>query len=193
MSMLIARGFRSFRMALRGDSYVPWLTSPAARRFIRPSSRSMSVPRNTKWTAGPSGQLSFSLSARLLAALFSRRLDQLNVPLTGLETHRGMESRVLVLRSPQGHEQVAWVRQLLATRRTLYAGSYAVCTLPKSGTACIKVCFPLPNGRAIVIMRPEVHPDGSLSVISDGRAFGDPGFYFVVERDGAAWPGTSPR
>ena len=52
---------------------------------------------------------------------------------------------------------------------------------------CIKVCFPLPNGRAIVIMRPDVHPDGSLTVVSDGRAFGDPGFYFVVEHNGATW------
>jgi hypothetical protein len=36
-------------------------------------------------------------------------------------------------------------------------------------------------------MRPEVHPDGSLTVISDGSTFGDPGFYFVVEQDRAAW------
>ncbi len=36
-------------------------------------------------------------------------------------------------------------------------------------------------------MRPQVHPDGSLTVISDGREFGDPGFYFVVEHQGRAW------
>jgi hypothetical protein len=36
-------------------------------------------------------------------------------------------------------------------------------------------------------MRPQVHPDGSLTVISDGGGFGDPGFYFVVEDEGAAW------
>ena len=39
----------------------------------------------------------------------------------------------------------------------------------------------------MVIMRPEVHSDGSLTVISDGRTFGDPGFYFVVEQNGVAW------
>lgn len=124
---------------------------------------------------------------RLLAGVFSRRLEQLNVPLTGLETHRGISSRVLAMRTPQGDLQTAWVRQLLASSRTLYAGSYSVCGVPGHAGPCIKVCFPLPNGRAIVIMRPDVHPDGSLTVISDGRAFGDPGFYFVVEHHGVTW------
>ena len=37
-------------------------------------------------------------------------------------------------------------------------------------------------------MRPEVHPDGSFSVTSAGKTFGDPGFYFVVHRgDGTIW------
>jgi hypothetical protein len=124
---------------------------------------------------------------RLLALIFSRRLEQLNVPLTGLDTHRGISSRVVAMRTPEGELQTAWVRQLLASKRTLYAGSYSTCVVPGYSGRCIKVCFPLPNGRAMVIMRPEVHPDGSLTVISDGREFGDPGFYFVVEHDGGAW------
>jgi hypothetical protein len=37
-------------------------------------------------------------------------------------------------------------------------------------------------------MRPEAHPDGSLSVVSAGRRFGDPGFYFTVHgRGGRVW------
>jgi len=45
----------------------------------------------------------------------------------------------------------------------------------------------LPNGNAIVIMKPESHPDGSFSLTSTGEGFGDPGFYFVVHaRDGMA-------
>ena len=36
-------------------------------------------------------------------------------------------------------------------------------------------------------MRAEVDPEGSLTVISDGSGFGDPGFYFVVEDGGRAW------
>jgi hypothetical protein len=124
---------------------------------------------------------------RLLALLFSRRLEQLNVPLAGLDTHRGISSRVLVMRTPQGELQTAWVRQLVASKRTLYAGSYGSCDVPGYSGRCIKVCFPLPNGRAIVIMRPQVDHDGSLALISDGQDFGDPGFYFVVEHQGVAW------
>jgi hypothetical protein len=44
----------------------------------------------------------------------------------------------------------------------------------------VKVAFPLPNGNALVIMRPEAHDDGSLRVVSEGRRFGDPGFYFTI-------------
>jgi hypothetical protein len=64
---------------------------------------------------------------RLLALIFSRRLEQLNMPLAGLDTHRGISSRVLVMRTSQGDLQTGWVRQLLASKRTLYAGSYSTC------------------------------------------------------------------
>ena len=36
-------------------------------------------------------------------------------------------------------------------------------------------------------MRPEIHDDCSLSVVSDGRRFGDPGFYLVVQDGLDAW------
>jgi hypothetical protein len=44
----------------------------------------------------------------------------------------------------------------------------------------MKVIFSLPNGNATVIMRKEVLPDGSLKLSSDGKRFGDNGFYFTV-------------
>jgi hypothetical protein len=46
---------------------------------------------------------------------------------------------------------------------------------------------PLPHGNAIVIMRPVAHADGSLSVVSAGRRFGDPGFYFTVHSGDVVW------
>jgi hypothetical protein len=53
---------------------------------------------------------------------------------------------------------------------------------------CVKVVFPLPNGNAIVLMKPESHADGSFSLTSSGTRFGDPGFYFTVHgRDGTVW------
>jgi hypothetical protein len=129
----------------------------------------------------------FQPFGKLLAVLFSRRLAQLNVPLSGLDTHRGISSRVVTLRGPAGETETAWVRELVACRRTLYAGSYTSCNIPGHPSPCIKVCFPLPNGRAVVVMRCEPGQEGSLWLASDGHAFGEPGFYFVVERNGRTW------
>ena len=126
----------------------------------------------------------------LLALLFSRRLQQLNVPLSGLDTSAGITSEVIQLVEP-ATEQVrytAWVRQLLTTNNVLYAGSYSLCKVPNREGYCVKVVFPLPNGKAVVIMRPKVHSDGSFSVTSSGERFGDPGFYFTVHnRDLLFW------
>jgi len=124
-----------------------------------------------------------------LALVFSRRLQQLNVPLSPLDSSKGISSSVLQWRDPASQiVHTAWVRELHATRHTLYAGSYSVCRVPGHPSPCVKVVFPLPNGNAIVLMKTEVHGDGSLSVTSAGRRFGDPGFYFVVHGDdGVAW------
>jgi hypothetical protein len=119
---------------------------------------------------------------RALAVLFSRRLQQLNVPLSGLDTSRGITSRILHLVEPQSGKLrfAAWVRELVGTKNLLYAGAYSACELPAKSQPFIKVAFPLPNGAAIVMMRTQVHSDGSLTVISAGDGFGDAGFYFVV-------------
>ncbi len=117
----------------------------------------------------------------LLAVLFSRRLQQLNVPLSGLDTSRGVSSEVVQLVDAEGDvRETAWIRTLLASGNVLYAGSYSLAYLPGRAGACVKVVFPLPNGNAMVLMRPQAHADGSLSVVSAGDRFGDPGFYFTV-------------
>jgi len=123
----------------------------------------------------------------LLARLFSRRLQQLNVPLSGLDTSQGVTSEVLQLVEPGSGRvrHTAWVRELVGTGHVLYAGSYAVAAVPGRAGLCIKVVFPLPNGNAIVLMRPEAGRDGALAVVSAGRRFGDPGFYFTVQVPGA--------
>jgi hypothetical protein len=125
-----------------------------------------------------------------LAVLFSRRLQQLNIPLSPMDSSRGMSSKVLQMRNRQTGQlvQTAWVRELHATKNVIYAGCYSVCRIPGHANPCVKVVFPLPNGNAIVVMKAESHPDGSLSLTSAGKGFGDPGFYFTVHgRDGKAW------
>ena len=122
-----------------------------------------------------------------LAAIFSRRLQQLNVPLSPLDTKLGITSNVVQLKEQSGRiVYTAWVRDVVATKRTLYAGSYSICHVPGYPGPCVKVVFPLPNGSAMVIMRPESGPDGSFTVRSVGVRFGDPGFYFSSKRSQAA-------
>ena len=115
---------------------------------------------------------------RLLALLFSRRLQQLNVPLSALDTSRGITSEVFQLVEPRSGEvrYTVWFRTLVATGHVLYAGSYSVVRVPRFAGPCVKVVFPLPNGNAQVLMRPTAHADGSLTVTSAGERFGDPGF-----------------
>jgi len=118
----------------------------------------------------------------LLAALFSRRLQQLNVPLSSLDTSRGVTSRIIQLTEPVSGDVLytTWVRQFIGNGNVLYAGSYSVCTVPGYHGYCIKVVFPLPNGNGIVIMKPTVDEEGSMTISSSGQQFGDPGFYFTV-------------
>lgn len=123
-----------------------------------------------------------------LAVIFSRRLQQLNIPLSAMDSSKGMTSHVLQLRSRETGAlvQTAWVRELRATGNVIYAGSYSVCRVPGFDSPCVKVVFPLPNGNAMVIMKPESHEDGSFSLTSSGGGFGDPGFYFTVHGEGRA-------
>jgi hypothetical protein len=110
-------------------------------------------------------------------------------PLSSLDTKLGITSNVVQLKERSGRVvYTAWVRDVVSTERTLYAGSYSVCRVPGYLGPCVKVVFPLPNGSAIVIMRPESSPDGSFTVRSAGLRFGDPGFYFFVEKEpGCGW------
>jgi hypothetical protein len=118
----------------------------------------------------------------LLAMIFSRRLQQLNMPLSPLDSCLGVRSEVLRLEDARGRAPwTAWVRTNLANDAVIYAGSYATVRLPCRAGGCVKVAFPLPNGYALVVLWPESHPDGSLTLHSSGRGFGDAGFYFYVE------------
>ncbi len=123
----------------------------------------------------------------ILSYLFSKRLQQLNVPLSPLDTAAGVRSKILKLSDPDSGKvrHTAWVRELIRSDHVIYAGSYSTVYMPGYGGTCIKVAFPLPNGNALVIMKPEILPDGSFQVTSAGRRFGDPGFYFTLhDRNG---------
>lgn len=169
--------------SLTGPDFDPGLVNPAVVAFYERTS-DFDLDAWAEWCGvfRPFGQV--------LALVFSRRLQQLNVPLTGLDTSRGVTSEIVRLVRPNtgAVRYTAWVRQLLETGNVLYAGSYSTCVVPGYAGTCIKVVFPLPNGNAIVIMRPQVYADGSFSITSSGTRFGDPGFYFTVHgRGGVVW------
>lgn len=165
--------------ALAAPDFLPDQVHPSVRDFYTRTS-AYELDAWAEWCG------LFRPFGHILARLFSRRLQQLNVPLSGLDTSQGVTSEVVQLVDPVTHEirHTAWIRQLLSTGNVLYAGAYSLAEVPRRSGLCVKVVFPLPNGNAMVLMRPEAHQDGSFSVVSAGREFGDPGFYFTV-RDGA--------
>ena len=173
------RGLLASVDLLAGPTFNPAEIHPAVREFYEQTSE-FELDAWAEWCGA------FRPFGRLLAALFSRRLQQLNVPLDPLDTSHGTSSEVLQLLNPTtGHVAItAWVRQLQRSGQVLYAGSYSTCQVPGSADPCIKVVFPLPTGNGLVVLRPSVDATGALTVTSAGRAFGDPGFYFTVHRQG---------
>jgi len=126
----------------------------------------------------------------LLRFLFSHRLQQLHMPISPLETSRGITSDIVQLVDKKTRQVrfVGWLRTMIGSGDVIYVGLYSICIPPKWNKPCLKVVFPLPNGHATVIMKPEICSDGSLKLHSVGDAFGDAGFYFVVsDKIGHAW------
>ncbi len=168
---------------LAGPGFDPAELDPAVRDFyVATADYEIDAWAQWRWPFSPFGGL--------LARIFSRRLGQLNVPLESLDTSRGMTSEVIVVRQRPGGPRLfaAWVRELLASGQVLYAGAYSTVRIPGHPSACVRVVFPLPNGSAIVIMRPVNGPAGGLRLVSAGRRFGDPGFYFLVTNgEGQSW------
>jgi hypothetical protein len=117
----------------------------------------------------------------LLSVIFSKRLQQLNLPLSALDAARGIDSNIIKLLDSAGQAKwTVWYRILKSTSHVIYSGVYTTCSLPNHPGRFLKVVFPLPNGNATVIMRREVLPDGSLKLCSNGRKYGDNGFYFTL-------------
>ena len=119
----------------------------------------------------------------------SRPMDQLNVPVSSLDLAHGMASDILPMVRADTGERVytGWLRRLPGLGRVLYTGLYATTRPPDFTGPCVRVSFPVPRGSATVVLRPEAGDDGSFRLISDGRRFGQPGFYRLVETDPGHW------
>jgi hypothetical protein len=168
--------------ALEGPDFDPHAVDPAIHDFYaRTAGYDLRI--ESRWS-GP-----FRAVGWLIAWMFARRLAQLNMPLSNSELRGGFESRIVRLGDDAGQvRHTAWVRTAVDTGRPAFVGEYGTTNIPGHAGACIKVVFPLPNGNAIIVLRPRVDANAGLSLVSDGRRFGDPGFYFTVLADpGEVW------
>jgi len=176
------QGLMSDFSTLEGPEFDPAAVDPEIVRFYERTS-DYRLDAWSQWCGA------FWPFGWLLAVIFSRRLQQLNIPLSSLDTSRGLRSRIITLVDPQTKSvcNTGWVRELPSTNNVVYVGDYSTSSIPGSTGPCVKVVFPLPNGSATVLLRPEALSDGSLKLHSSGSGFGDPGFYFVVARGSGGW------
>lgn len=131
----------------------------------------------------------FKFFGFLVNQLFSKRINQLNIPTDDIPKSEAIISEIVTLISPVNNEvkYTIWLRKFKSTGKVIYSGIYGACKIP-SGKMCVKAVFPLPKGNATVIMEPSVGESGELILNSSGRDFGDSGFYFLLNDDkGNLW------
>jgi hypothetical protein len=131
----------------------------------------------------------FQIFGILLRVIFSKRIEQLNVPIRSIKNSEGLTSEIIHLKDLKTNEikRTIWLRAFKATGQVVYSGVYETCTMP-SGKTCIKAIFPLPNGNATVILTPRVGNNGELILESAGNRCGDSGFYFLLkDSKGQLW------
>ncbi|MDB4964899.1 MAG: hypothetical protein JWN44_588 [Myxococcales bacterium] len=162
--------------ALRSDSFDPSKTHPLVREFYEHTTAfAMDVWSQTYFPS--------NIAMYLLVKTICRQVDQLNFPLSPLETAHGMVSEIISLRRPDGSVRyTGWFRTLAYQRHVLYTGFYMTERAPDAPGPCVKVVFPMPRGNATVILRPELGAGGSLILDSSGARFGDSGFYRMQAR-----------
>lgn len=130
----------------------------------------------------------FKPFGKALSVIFSKRLQQLNLPLNSLDSSKGIKSEIIKLSIKEKTKWTIWYRKLKSSNDVIYAGIYTTAFVPKYSKSLLKVIFPLPNGNASVVMTKKVLSDGSLLLSSDGEKFGDNGFYFTLtDHKGNYW------
>ena len=132
----------------------------------------------------------FKPFGKLLHVIFSKRLQQLNLPLSSIDTAKGLKSEIIKLKTKDTKETkwTIWYRKIKSTNNVIYSGVYTTCKNPRYEKPLLKVVFPLPNGNASVVMTKKIEKNGSLLLCSDGKKFGDNGFYFTLtDHKGKYW------
>ncbi len=168
--------------ALEGTDFDPSRVHAAIRDFYEHTSR-------YHLDAWSEASLKTRFFLWVLTRFVSRRMDQLNFPVSSLQLGGGLTSTILPMvdGTTGKHRFTGWLRRFAATNQVIYTGLYSIGRLPGFADPCIKVSFPLPHGSSTVFFRPEAQPDGSYRIIASGSKFGEPGFYRMVEVDRDHW------
>jgi hypothetical protein len=156
---------------LASSDFDPGRVDPTIRDFYENTARY----RLDAWTTV---YFPARLALWLLVTTISRRVQQLDLPLTGLDTACGITSEIILLRdSSDTLRYTGWFRRLVDGGRVLYAGFYMTQRIPTE-IACVKAVFPMPDGNATVVLRP-INEGTGFRLTSKGSGFGDAGFYRV--------------
>jgi hypothetical protein len=166
---------------LRGPSFDPERVDPRIRHFYEHTALYKLEVWSEVYFAG-------KFVLWLLVEFISRRMDQLNFPISSLEVAKGMTSEIVQLREPASGKlaYTGWLRRFRATGKVIYAGLYSETQMPGEANPCVKVTFPC-YGSSSVYLRPCVYADGTFGLVSTGAAFGRSGFYRVVESGADHW------
>jgi len=166
---------------LRGPSFDPDRVDPRIRHFYEHTALYKLEVWSEVYFAG-------KFVLWLLVEFISRRMDQLNFPISSLEVAKGMTSEVVQLREPNSGKlaYTGWLRRFRSTGKVIYAGLYSETQMPGEANPCVKVTFPC-FGSSNVYLRPCVYSDGTFGLVSTGAAFGRSGFYRVVESGAEHW------
>ena len=122
----------------------------------------------------------FQYLSKIVIRLVSRQINQLNMPLNNMEISKGMTSDIIKMYDTNNHYLYAcWLRKIMPANKIIYQGFYGTTKIPNNENVFIKTIFPLPKGWVCVLLKPIVHEDGSLELVSKGRHFGDAGYYRI--------------
>jgi hypothetical protein len=142
--------------ALRGPSFDPDQVDPRIRHFYEHAALYRLEVWREVYFAG-------KFVLWLMVEFISRRMDQLNFPISSLEVAKGMTSEIVQLREPDTGRLVhtGWLRRFKSTGKVIYAGLYSITKVPDEVSPCVKVTFPC-YGSSSVCLRRSANPDHSI-------------------------------
>jgi hypothetical protein len=166
--------------ALAGGKFDPSLVRPEMMDFYERTARFGLFVQ-----IGRSGP--FRHPPRTLIYLVGRNVGQFDIPLSTPAV--AMKNELVHLKDPAtgaAPPYAGWLRRSAATGEAMLAGLYTTCELPATDGRFFKGVYPLPGGSATTVFRPENRSDGSFALVSDGRRFGEPGYYRIHRTESGA-------